>query len=56
MHVERWRAYYHFVRPHEALKGQTPVMNLGLTDHIWSVPDLLMTPLIPTSAVTLRST
>ena len=54
-HCEWWRAYYHFARPHESLKGQTPAMNLGLTDHVWSIRDILMTPLIPNSAVTSGS-
>jgi IS1 family transposase len=55
MHCEWFRAYYHFVRPHESLRvplhglkrryrQRTPAMALGLTDHIWSVSDLLHYP------------
>jgi transposase-like protein/IS1 family transposase len=57
LHVEWWRCYYHFVRPHEALRQslpglhrryrqRTPAMALGLTDHLWTVGELLRTPLI----------
>jgi len=54
-------AYYHFVRPHDALKGErasrlptkgvhgskqrwsarTPAMVAGITDHVWSMEELL---------------
>lgn len=55
LHCEWFRAYYHFVRPHESLRlpvqglkrryrSRTPSMALGLTDHIWSVRDLLHYP------------
>jgi transposase InsO family protein len=58
LHVEWWRAYYHFVRPHESLRQpipglqrryqqRTPAMALGLTDHLWSVRDILCCPLLP---------
>lgn len=58
LHVEWWRCYYHFVRPHEFLRQplpglnrryrqRTPTMALALTDHRWSVGELLCTPLIP---------
>jgi hypothetical protein len=57
LHVEWWRCYYHFVRPHESLRQplpglhrryrqRTPAMALGLTDHLWTVGELLRTPLI----------
>jgi hypothetical protein len=32
--------HYNFCRVHEALRI-TPAMQLGLTDHIWSVAELL---------------
>jgi hypothetical protein len=53
---DHWfRAYYHFVRPHQSLRlpvpglkrhyrCRTPAMALGLTDRIWSVHDLLHYP------------
>jgi IS1 family transposase/transposase-like protein len=58
LHIEWWRTYYHFVRPHESLRQpvpglhwryqqRTPAMALGLTDRLWSVGDILRTPLIP---------
>lgn len=58
LHVQWWRAYYHFARPHEALcepipglkrryRSRSPAMALGLTDHVWSVGELLAYPLVP---------
>jgi len=57
MHVQWWRLYYHFVRGHSSLrmpvpglKGRyrtrTPAMAAGLTDRVWSVGELLHTPVI----------
>jgi IS1 family transposase/transposase-like protein len=65
-HLEWWRAYYHFCRPHLSLRLQldgpqarrgkqtprrygphTPAMAAGLTDHIWSVQELLAFPVGP---------
>ena len=62
-HLEWWRAYYHFCRPHLSLRltldlpqarrgaqtprrfaARTPAMAAGLTDHIWSVQELLAFP------------
>jgi transposase-like protein/IS1 family transposase len=34
-------AWYNFCRKHEALKKQTPAMSSGLTDHVWSIEELL---------------
>jgi IS1 family transposase len=56
-HVEWWRLYYHFGRDHAALrtpvagfKGRyhprTPAMAAGLTDRLWTVGELLRTPII----------
>ncbi len=56
-HVEWWRCYYHFIRPHEALReavsGEnrryrpcTPAMVLGLTDHVWTVGEVLRKPMV----------
>lgn len=58
-----WRAYYHFVKPHEALRvelgiprerggkriaqryrARTPAMAAGITDHRWTVVELLAYP------------
>ena len=33
-------AYYNFVRPHDA-RGKTPAMAAGLTDHVWSLDELI---------------
>ena len=62
-HLDWWRAYYHFCRPHLSLRRpldepqarrgkptprhfqrRTPAMAAGLTDHIWSVQELLAFP------------
>ena len=34
-------AHYNFCRQHRTLKGQTPAMASGLTDHIWTMRELL---------------
>jgi transposase InsO family protein len=57
MHVQWWRLYYHFVRAHSSLsrpvpglkgryRSQTPAMAAGLTDRVWTVGELLRTPII----------
>lgn len=33
--------YYNFVRPHGSLKGRTPAMAVGLTDHWWDMGEVL---------------
>ena len=67
-HLEWWRGYYHFVRPHAALRvalaqpmvrggrrqpqryrQRTPAMAAGLTNHRWTVRELLALPLLPAS-------
>jgi hypothetical protein len=56
-HVQWWRCYYHFIRPHETLRDRTPsipqaqrhrtpAMAAGLTDHIWTVEEVLRLPLL----------
>jgi IS1 family transposase/transposase-like protein len=56
-HVQWWQAFYHFARPHQSLRQRvpgltrryqprTPAMAAGLTDHVWSVRELLSLPLI----------
>jgi transposase InsO family protein len=55
-HVGWWQAYYHLVRPHQALRLsvpslkrrfrlRSPAMALCLTDQLWSVGEFLCTPL-----------
>jgi hypothetical protein len=34
-------AWYNLARKNEALKNQTPAMASGLTDHVWSVKELI---------------
>jgi transposase-like protein/IS1 family transposase len=34
-------AFYNFCRPHQTHKGATPAMAAGLTDHVWSIAELL---------------
>ena len=58
LHVEWWRAYYHFIRPHESLAisvpglrqqlQRSPAMAANLTNKLWSVEELLKLPLAPT--------
>ena len=60
LHLEWWRAYYHFVRPHESLgqkvaglrhlRLRSPGMAAGLTARLWTVGELLRLPLWPALA------
>jgi hypothetical protein len=34
-------AFYNFCRKNMAIQNQTPAIAAGLTDHVWSIPDLL---------------
>ena len=34
-------AWYNFARKHETLKGQTPAMASVLTDHVWTIKELI---------------
>jgi len=34
-------AHFNFCRKHNSLKGRTPAMASGLTDHVWTVAELL---------------
>jgi transposase-like protein/IS1 family transposase len=57
LHCEWWRAYYHFVRPHESLalkvpglgryRQRTPAVAARLVSGNWTVRDILMKPLSP---------
>jgi IS1 family transposase len=44
--VALWIAFYNFCRVHEALRC-TPAMALGVTDHIWSIGELIAAALEP---------
>jgi transposase-like protein len=35
------KTFYNFCRQHRGLKGETPAMRHGLTDHVWSVAEVL---------------
>lgn len=35
-----WYTYYNFCRVHKSL-GVTPAMEAGITDHVWSIEELL---------------
>lgn len=39
-----WRDIYNWIRPHGSLKGQTPAMAAGLTDHRWSASEYVRHP------------
>jgi hypothetical protein len=34
-------AHYNFCRVHKSLNGQTPAMAAGVTDHIWTLAELI---------------
>jgi hypothetical protein len=38
-------AHFNFCRVHKSLNGQTPAMAAGLTDHVWTVAELLSAPI-----------
>jgi hypothetical protein len=35
------KTLYNFCRKHRGLKGETPAMRQGITDHVWSVAEAL---------------
>lgn len=39
-----WRDLYNWVEVHGSLKGQTPAMAQGLTDHVWTVREYVRHP------------
>lgn len=39
-----WRDLHNWVRVHGSLGGRTPAMALGLSDHVWSVPEYVRYP------------
>jgi IS1 family transposase len=64
LHLQWWRAYFHFTRPHASLgeplaeprvrggrrlpqrrRAQTPAQAIGLTDHRWTIVELMSYPL-----------
>ena len=64
-HTEWFWLYYHLARPHRSLRiavpglwgryrARTPAMASGLTGHIWTVGDILRTPLIPIAALVVK--
>lgn len=46
-------AFYNFCRPHEALRV-TPAMEAGLTDHVWSIEELVAAALAETPTEPLK--
>lgn len=38
--MDLYVSHYNFCRVHEALR-QTPAMALGLTDHVWTIGELI---------------
>jgi hypothetical protein len=35
------KTFYNFCRKHRGLKGETPAMRQGITDHVWTVAEVL---------------
>jgi hypothetical protein len=50
--ISLWIAFYNFCRTHETLRC-TPAMALGVTDHIWTIGELVAAALEP-SETTLK--
>jgi hypothetical protein len=44
--ISRWIAFYNLCRVHETLRS-TPAMALGVTDHIWTIAELVAAALEP---------
>ena len=66
LHLQGWRCYYHFMRPHESLgepipgfrwkhKARIPAMALDLTQQVWTVREFIHLPLVAPAEVTLHS-
>jgi len=51
--VALYVAHYNFCRVHEALRV-TPAMQLGVTDHVWTISELVQAALNPESIVPVR--
>jgi len=34
-------AWYNLCRKHEALKGNTPTTSSGLSDHVWTIKEMI---------------
>jgi len=57
LHIEWWRSYYHFIRPHESLsvlipglrkyRQRSPAQAANLTSKLWTVDEVLKLPLMP---------
>jgi len=43
--VALFAAHFNFCRVHKSLGGKTPAMAAGLTDHVWTVEELLSAPI-----------
>lgn len=39
-----WRDWYHWICRHDSLAAGTPAIAMGLTDHVWSVPEYVRHP------------
>jgi transposase InsO family protein len=50
--VALWIAYYNFCRVHETLRYK-PAMALSVTDHIWTIGELIQAALEPTETPSL---
>jgi hypothetical protein len=44
--IALWIGFYNFCRIHESLRC-TPAMALGVTDHVWSIAELMRAALAP---------